>query len=205
MAANVRFEDFELEPGAYRLRQNDVVVRLERIPFELLCLLVERGGEMVTREEILDRVWGKGVFVDGENSINTAVRKIRRALKDDADSPRFVVTIPAKGYRFIAPVAPSNGEVKANGQLADELPQIQAPPGTAPVVEKRRVLTYLSVAAIPSFILATILFVRYLPLQSRTPEKSPPSQEKALDLPLPSIPSIAVLPFTNLSNDPEQE
>ena len=61
-----RFEDFELDPSAYRLRHKDRIVRLERIPFELLCLLVERGGQLVTREEILERVWGKGVFVDSE-------------------------------------------------------------------------------------------------------------------------------------------
>jgi len=105
MGTNLRFEDFELDPGAYRLRHKGVVVHLERIPFDLLCLIVERGGQTVTRVEILDRVWGKGVFVDGEHGINTAVRKIRRALNDDADSPRFVVTIAAKGYRFIAPVS----------------------------------------------------------------------------------------------------
>ena len=82
-----RFEDFELDPIAYRLRHKDRIVRLERIPFELLCLLVERSGQLVTREEILERVWGKGVFVDSENSINTAIRKIRRALNDDAVLP----------------------------------------------------------------------------------------------------------------------
>ena len=82
-----RFEDFELDPSAYRLRHKDRIVRLERIPFELLCLLVERSGQLVTREEILERVWGKGVFVDSENSINTAIRKIRRALNDDAVLP----------------------------------------------------------------------------------------------------------------------
>ena len=77
---------------------------LQRIPLELLCLLVERRGQIVTREEILERVWGKGVFVDSENSINTAVRKLRRALHDDPEAPRFVVTVPARGYRFVAEI-----------------------------------------------------------------------------------------------------
>src|SRR4029077_7184201 len=98
----VQFEDFVLDRGAYELRRGDVVVPLQRIPLELLCLLVERRGQLVTREEILERVWGKGVFVDSENSINTAVRKVRRALSDDPDAPRFVITVPARGYRFIA-------------------------------------------------------------------------------------------------------
>ena len=98
----VQFEDFVLNRGAYELRRGDVVVPLQRIPLELLCLLIERRGQLVSREEILERVWGKGVFVDSENSINTAVRKVRRALSDDPDAPRFVVTVPARGYRFIA-------------------------------------------------------------------------------------------------------
>ena len=80
------------------------VVHLQRLPLEVLFLLVESRGQLVTRQEILERVWGKGVFVDVDNAINTAIRKIRRALDDDPDSPRFVVTVPAKGYRFIAPM-----------------------------------------------------------------------------------------------------
>jgi DNA-binding response OmpR family regulator len=75
----VQFDDFELDRSAHELRCGGVVVKLERIPLELLFLLVNRRGQIVTREEILERVWGKGVFVDSENSINTAVRKVRRA------------------------------------------------------------------------------------------------------------------------------
>src|SRR6202162_1172461 len=100
----LQFEDFVLNRGAYELRRGGVVVPLQRIPLELLCLLVERRGHLVTREEILERVWGKGVFVDSETSINTAVRKLRRALRDDPETPRFVATVPARGYRFIAEV-----------------------------------------------------------------------------------------------------
>jgi DNA-binding winged helix-turn-helix (wHTH) protein len=99
-----QFEDFVLDRGAYELRRGEAVVPLQRIPLELLCLLVERRGQLVTREEILERVWGKGVFVDSENSINTAVRKVRRALSDDPEAPRFVVTVPARGYRFVAEI-----------------------------------------------------------------------------------------------------
>ncbi len=93
-----------LDRGAYQLSRGDVTVPLQRIPLELLFLLVERRGQLVTREEILERVWGKGFFVDIESSINTAVRKIRRALGDNPDQPRFVATVPARGYRFVAEV-----------------------------------------------------------------------------------------------------
>ena len=100
----LQFEDFELDRNAYQLRRGASVVHLERIPLELLFLLVDKRGELVSREEILERIWGKGVFIDAENSINAAVRKVRRALNDDAESPRFVVRVHAKGYRFTASV-----------------------------------------------------------------------------------------------------
>src|SRR5215469_4425013 len=72
--------------------------------FQVLSLLIERLGKLVTREEILERVWGKGVFVDTENAINTAVRKLRRALGDNPEAPRFILTVPARGYRFVAQI-----------------------------------------------------------------------------------------------------
>lgn len=79
-------------------------VRLERIPLEVLFLLVEHPGEIVTREEIVARVWGNGVFLDTDNSIRGAIRKIRQALKDNPEQPRFIQTLTGRGYRFIAPV-----------------------------------------------------------------------------------------------------
>jgi DNA-binding winged helix-turn-helix (wHTH) protein/Flp pilus assembly protein TadD len=99
-----RFGEFELDRGAFELRRDGQSVHLERIPFELLCLLVGRNGQLVAREEIITSIWGKDVYLDTEHAINTAIRKIRQALKDDSDAPRFVLTVPAKGYRFVAPV-----------------------------------------------------------------------------------------------------
>jgi DNA-binding winged helix-turn-helix (wHTH) protein len=98
----VYFDQYELDPGSRELRRDGAVVPLQRIPLELLFLLVERRGGLVTRDEIIERVWGKGVFVDSESAINTAVRKVRRALRDSAEAPRFIATVPARGYRFIA-------------------------------------------------------------------------------------------------------
>ena len=99
-----QFDEFELDAGRFELRRKGRPLRLERIPLELLILLVEREGKLVARQEIIERLWGTDVFVDTEHGINTAVRKIRSALRDDAERPRFVQTVPGKGYRFIATV-----------------------------------------------------------------------------------------------------
>jgi len=100
----VRFgNDLELDRQAYELRRSGRPLKLERIPMELLFLLVERKGQLVTREEIIEKVWGKDVFLDTDNSINAAIRKIRQVLKDDPEKPLFVQTITGKGYRFVAP------------------------------------------------------------------------------------------------------
>jgi len=101
----VRFGDnFELDPCAYELRRAGRPLKLERIPMELLLLLVEQRGRLVSREEIIEKIWGKDVFLDADSSVNSAVRKIRRALKDNAERPRFVQTVTGRGYRFIAPI-----------------------------------------------------------------------------------------------------
>jgi DNA-binding winged helix-turn-helix (wHTH) protein/tetratricopeptide (TPR) repeat protein len=126
----LHFEDFVLNRGACELRRGAVVVPLQRIPLELLCLLVERRGQLVTREEILERVWGKGVFVDSETSINTAVRKVRQALCDNPDAPRFVATLPGRGYRFLAEVT----RAATNGRPV-RIPSM--PEGPAPIVVGR--------------------------------------------------------------------
>src|SRR5580704_13737010 len=103
IADQIRFgEDFELDTRAYELRRAGRVLKLERIPMELLFLLIEKKEQLVTRDEIIERIWGKDVFLDTDNSINAAIRKIRQVLKDDPDQPRFVQTIVGRGYRFIA-------------------------------------------------------------------------------------------------------
>ncbi len=104
LSDSIRFGDFELDPRTYELRFAGRVLKLERIPMELLLLLIEGRGQLVTRDQIIERIWGKDVFLDTDNSINAAIRKIRQVLKDDREQPRFVQTIIGRGYRFIAPV-----------------------------------------------------------------------------------------------------
>jgi TolB-like protein len=104
-ARKFSFEEFDLDIAGYKLLRNGKHVSLERRPMDLLILLAERRGQLVSRTEIAERLWGKDVFVDVENGINTAIRKVRQALRDPADSPRFIETVPGRGYRFIAPFA----------------------------------------------------------------------------------------------------
>lgn len=117
----VRFGDFELDVRAYALRRNGRPVRLERRPMDLLIFLVERHGELVTRTDIVDQLWGKDVFIEVEPAVNTAIKKIRRALNDSVDSPVFLETVPGKGYRFIAPVTNVN-EAPSTSTTAVQLP-----------------------------------------------------------------------------------
>jgi len=111
-----QFEEFELDCARFELRRKGRSVRLEKIPMELLQLLAESEGRLVTREEIEEHLWGKDVFVDAEHGINTAVRKIRQVLEDDPDAPRFVLTVPRKGYRFIAQVSRTEGRLNGGGE-----------------------------------------------------------------------------------------
>ena len=99
-----RFNDFELDVAAYQLRRQGRVVRLERQPMDVLILLVERRRQLVSRADIVERLWGKDVFVDVDTGVHTAIRKIRQALGDSISAPAFVETVPSKGYRFVADV-----------------------------------------------------------------------------------------------------
>ena len=102
----VRFGVFEADLAAGELRKSGVRIRLQDQPFQILTLLLERPGEVVSREEIRQRLWPADTFVDFDHSLNTAVNKLREALGDSASSPRYIETLARKGYRFVAPVHP---------------------------------------------------------------------------------------------------
>jgi len=98
----VLFGRFVLDFGRYQLYRSGRPVRLEGLPLQLLMLLIENRSQLVTRERIAEELWGKDVFVDSEQGINTAIRKIRLALRDDYVKPRYLQTVVGKGYRFVA-------------------------------------------------------------------------------------------------------
>ena len=100
----VRFGVFELDLRAGELRKSGIKLRLQEQPFQVLALLLERAGDVVTREELRLKLWPSGTFVDFDHSLNTVINKVREALGDSASNPRYVETLARRGYRFIAPV-----------------------------------------------------------------------------------------------------
>src|SRR5579864_880218 len=100
----VRFGSFEADLQESKLTKAGIRIRLQEQPFQILALLLERPGQLVTREEIREKLWAKDTFVEFDDALNTAVRKLRAALNDSADNPRFLETAPRRGYRFLAPV-----------------------------------------------------------------------------------------------------
>src|SRR5215472_8132927 len=100
----LRFDTFELDPGSGELRKNGDRIKLPPQPFRVLELLIRRSGEVLTRADIRERIWRDDTFVDFEQGLNFCIRQIREALGDNADTPRFVETLPRRGYRFLSPV-----------------------------------------------------------------------------------------------------
>ena len=190
----IHFEGFELDPGAFELRRDGQLIKLERIPLQLLLLLAENRQRLVTREEILRAIWGENVFVDADNSINTAVRKARQALKDDPENPRFLRTVPGKGYRFTAEVKSVNSTASPEGLASVEQPPQESPTPAnddpdvpSPLRNKWAILTLIGVL----IVVGAVLILR--------PRPNPPPQ------PSTRRAMLAVLPFVNLSGNPGEE
>ncbi len=124
----VRFGVFELDLTAGELRKNGVKLRLQGQPFQVLALLLERSGEVVSREELQQKLWPADTFVDFDHSLNTAINKVREVLGDSASSPRYVETFARRGYRFIAPVQPQQKDAPPVSQPVPATPvQVAAP------------------------------------------------------------------------------
>jgi len=152
---------------------------------EILLLLVERRPELVTREAISEKIWGPGVFVDTDNSINGAIRKLRHALGDDADSPRFILTVTAKGYRFIAPV--SGEEPPVEGALAPSVPETESAPKTSGTLLRRSLILLAAVVLLGT--MGALLYGARSSVARHVGERL----------------MLAVLPFENLTGDASQD
>jgi len=224
---SIRFgEDFELDFRPRRLRRGSRVLKLERIPLEILILLLEHRGDIVSRDEIVARVWGDDVFLDTDNSIRGAIRKVRQVLKDDPETPRFIQTVTGRGYRFIAPIiSPGEEQTReppkseaavvsagAQGFVPDSDSRTQGGSLTLMAQEQRRTAGQVSGRETAGrnvhprarswlvFGLASLAVLSILSLLAfwgwRGARVPAASQRKTV---------LAVLPFDNLSHDPDQE
>jgi DNA-binding winged helix-turn-helix (wHTH) protein len=171
----VRFGLFELDLRAGELRRNGAKVRLQEQPFQILTMLLEHPGEVVTREELRNKLWPADTFVDFDHGLNAAVKRLRDALGDSAESPRFVETVARRGYRFLPSV--NGGTTPLSGTVGTKDRYLWLVAGLA--VALFAVLAALNIGGVRGRLLGKKAAIR--------------------------IESIAVLPLENLPGDPEQE
>lgn len=192
----VRFGAFELDLRTGELRKSGVRIHLPDQPFQLLKTLLDRPGELVTRDELRQRLWSTETFVDFDHGLNAAVRRLRDALGDSADVPRFVETLPRRGYRFIAPVIrqPVAEETPPSGPAAESNGEISPTPIAKPAWRLTRALAF-GIAAFTLVAGAALWASGYRPWSRGT---RPATSVNGRFM-------LAVLPFANLTGDADQE
>ena len=192
MSRFVRFEGYQVDLQTGELRKNGTKVRLSGQPFQILALLLERPGELISREELRTKLWPDEVFVDFDHSLNAAVNKLREALCDSTSDVRFIETLPKRGYRFIGPIETRDKPATLQVHVVS--------PGPAPPALRNRLnrlhIPLKHALALSVLVLAGLLTGLYLySRRSHNPSGNV----------VPAIHSIAVLPLKNLSGDPAQE
>lgn len=184
----LRFGAFEADLRTGELRKQGLKVKLPGQPFQILAMLLEHPGELVTREEIRERLWGGDTFLDFEHSVNNSINRLREALGDDPAAPRFVETLPRHGYRFVAPVEVAPASPAGDAGAPRGVAQGEVPPRPYRAVA-------LAGASVLAFV-AVFLALDVAGWRDRLLRRIAPA---------PRIESIAVLPLENLSHDPAQE
>ncbi len=186
LRAIFRFGAYEVDSRTGELRKNGMRIRCQEQPIQVLVALLERPGELLTREELRQRVWPEDTFVDFDHALNTAVKKIRAALNDEADSPRYLETVPRRGYRFIAPVQTEMTPARNPEELPAE--KLEVPETHRPSINRRVILL---AATLIAFVGGGYYWTNY--------------RARASDNNTPNRTIVAVLPFENMTNDPSQE
>ena len=185
--SSYKFGQFELDLRSYELKRDGEPLRLEKIPMELLIFLVEHHGQLVTREQIIERLWGNLVFLDTEQGVNTAIRKIRQVLLDDPEKPQFLETVVGKGYRFVNNVTAKGNESPPSRE--------DLPPPHGPQMTRNRTRDLWLIGAVSVLLLlGVVLWAVWYRIGWATKPRI-----------TTSFHSIAVLPLENLSGDPSQE
>ena len=196
LSGRVRFGVFELDLRAGELRKHGLQVRLQEQPFQVLAMLLEHGREVVTREELQKRLWPADTFVDFDQGLNKAINKIREALGDSAENPRFVETVSRRGYRFLAEVTViGTGRESVSERPTEAFPETRENQRTTPAVEhpgRSRVVLSLTWVVLSSALVLILIVLGAWTFHSK-------------NLPSPAIHSLAVLPLESLSGDASQD
>ena len=202
-----RFGLFEADASRGTLSRGGLRVRLQEQPFRVLIWLLERPGEIVPREELRQQLWPEGTYVDFDGSLNVILKKLRAALDDDSDNPRFIETVPRRGYRFIAPVTADSMAVEPPASAKGVVPRGPAEPSfaekvAAPNIPQRVPMRYFIYAACAVVLLALAGLGWHMRRDySRT--QTVPAQPTAT-VPIPRK-SVAVLGFHNLSGKADDD
>jgi TolB-like protein/DNA-binding winged helix-turn-helix (wHTH) protein len=191
-----RFGVFELDLPAGELRKNGLRVRLQGQPIQVLAMLLEHPGEVVSREELHKKLWSADTFVDFDHGLNKAINKVRDALGDSAESPRFVETIARRGYRFLADVKAADVVPASSPELASSLQPAAETRGREDLASKLPIVEHF----LPAIAWKTLVFVLVLLVASLSIWKF-----RSGDRPSPVIRSLAVLPLESLSSDASQD
>jgi len=187
----IRFGTYEVDVRAGELRKSGLKIKLHGQPFEVLVLLLQQPGEVVTREELQNKLWASHTFVDFEHGLNKAINRLREALNDDAERPRFIETLPRRGYRFVAPV------VHVGLQQSQQAPTAVS---AAPPNLTKRNSGVLRMFAVTVGVVLFAVFAAVVAYDVRGWPNSWFGSPKQ-----PPIRSLAVLPLANLSGDPQQD
>jgi TolB-like protein/DNA-binding winged helix-turn-helix (wHTH) protein/Flp pilus assembly protein TadD len=196
LRGRLRFGVFELDLRAGELRKHGLRVRLQEQPFQVLVMLLEHPGEVVTREELQKKLWSADTFVDFDHGLNKAINKIREALSDSAESPRFVETVARRGYRFLAQVEVSDTAAVRSPELATE-PHRTAEARDRPDLAGKPAIPKHLVSPLAWKISVLVLIVLMAALAAW--------RLHSWNRPSPVIRSLAVLPFESLSSDASQD
>ena len=215
MPEPIRFEEFDLDIERYELRRSGHALKLERIPMELLILLLQSEGKLVRRDVINRRLWGENAFQDTEHSVNTAVNKLRYILRDDPRDPRFIQTVVGQGYRFIAKVAanpavapsvqngPSVDVGEASQKSISSPPSEDSPPALLPPAISE--LKNPSTRPVSGRLIALILVGAFLAVAAISYLVHVLSRAPRPAVATGAFHSVAVLPFVNLAQNSDQD
>jgi len=179
----VRFGPFEVDIDQGSLRKNGLKVKVQPKPFQILVLLLEHSGEVVTREELRSKLWPEGTYVDFEHGLNTAVKKLRKTLEDDPNRPIFLETIPRQGYRFLVPILVGRSEPELEPARSPQLPLERGH------ISQRRRLGVMSM-----FVLFVFVVAGAVKLSSLSTLRVGSTRAPLLVLPLTTLPGVEDYP-----------